>query len=298
MFVDDLDTPTNVDGNLTEYVVDDVTRKQDLQVPEEAFGKGFKTVDVPGPKKVATLEIQGGLHARPASKLGMILQQSPEQLYLMSPNGLVEANTLNVFKIGGKAPIDVYTYDVADAKTAYDYLFDNTGALFDEGTKAETSFSIKAVDGRPLGPGAAYIDELDEAIAATDGVENLNKAKTIIRNNPGIFRKVLNVAEKLDIGDQVIQQVLKKAFPKIGLAALAGPVGIAYAAYETALLLYDVGNSLYQQQTTDEGFWENFGEVSDKYSIAYKISKPVYDTLIDAVQADLEDNDTLYLLGR
>ena len=153
-------------------------------------------------------------------------------------------------------------------------------------------------DGRPLGPGAAYIDELDEAIAATDGVENLNKAKAVIRNNPGVFKKVLNVVEKLDIGDQVIQQVLKKAFPKIGLSALAGPVGITYAAYEMALLLYDVGNSLYQQQTTDESFWENFGEVSDKYSIAYKISKPVYDTLIAAVQADLEDNDTLYLLGR
>jgi len=178
-------------------------------------------------------------------------------------------------------------------------LFKNTGSLFEgEGARGAASFRIKPADGRPLGPGAAFVDELDEAIASSDGIENLNKAKAVIRNNPGVFRKVLNVVEKLDIGDQVIQQVLKRAFPRIGLSALAGPVGIAYALYETALLLSDVGNAAYQAQTTDESFWDNFGEVSDKYSIAYKISKPVYDTLFEAVKADLEDDDTLYLLGR
>lgn len=298
LFVDDLDTPTNVDGNLTEYVVDDVTRKQDLQVPEEALKpKGFKTVDVPGPKKVATLEIDGILHARPTSRLGMILQNSPEELYLMTPDGLVEANTLNILKLG-RGPFEVFTYDQADAPTAFQYLEENAGLFYkDDVALDEVSFSVK----KPVNPrGVEFgpVDELDKAIASSDGVENLNKAKAVIRNNPGVFRKVLNVVEKLDIGDQVIQQVLKRAFPRIGLSALAGPVGIAYALYETALLLSDVGNAAYQAQTTDESFWDNFGEVSDKYSIAYKISKPVYDTLFEAVKADLEDNDTLYLLGR
>jgi hypothetical protein len=293
-----VDTPTNVDGNLTEYAVDDVTRKQDLQVPEEALKrKGFKTVDVPGPKKVATLEIDGILHARPTSRLGMILQNSPEELYLMTPDGLVEANTLNVLKLG-RGPFEVFTYDQADAPTAFQYLEENAGLFYkDDVALDEVSFSVK----KPVNPrGVEFgpVDELDKAIASSDGVENLNKAKAVIRNNPGVFRKVLNVVEKLDIGDQVIQQVLKRAFPRIGLSALAGPVGIAYALYETALLLSDVGNAAYQAQTTDESFWDNFGEVSDKYSIAYKISKPVYDTLFEAVKADLEDDDTLYLLGR
>lgn len=298
LFVEDLDTPTNVDGNLTEYAVDDVTRKQDLQVPEEALkGKGFKTVDVPGPKKVATLEIDGILHARPTSRLGMILQNSPEELYLMTPDGLVEANTLNILKLG-RGPFEVFTYDQADAPTAFQYLEENAGLFYkDDVALDEVSFRVK----KPVNPrGVEFgpVDELDKAIATSDGVENLNKAKAVIRNNPGVFRKVLNVVEKLDIGDQVIQQVLKRAFPRIGLSALAGPVGIAYALYETALLLSDVGNAAYQAQTTDESFWDNFGEVSDKYSIAYKISKPVYDTLFEAVKADLEDDDTLYLLGR
>jgi hypothetical protein len=298
LFVDDLVTPTNVDGNLTEYAVDDVTRKQDLQVPEEALKmKGFKTVNVPGPKKVATLEIDGILHARPTSILGRILQNSPENLYLMTPDGLVEANTLNVLKLG-KGPFEVFTYDLADAPTAFQYLEENAGLFYkDDVALDEVSMSVK----KPINPrGVEFgpVDELDKAIASSDGVENLNKAKAVIRNNPGVFRKVLNVVEKLDIGDQVIQQVLKRAFPRIGLSALAGPVGIAYALYETALLLSDVGNAAYKAQTTDESFWDNFGEVSDKYSIAYKISKPVYDTLFEAVKADLEDDDTLYLLGR
>ena len=295
--IEGFDTPTNVDGNLTEYAVDDVTRKQDMQVPEEAFGKGFKTVDVPGPKKVATLEIDGILHARPIGRLGRILQNSPENLYLMTPDGLVEANTLNVLKLG-KGPFEVFTYDLADAPTAFQYLEENAGLFYtDDVALDEVSMSVK----KPFNPrGVEFgpVDELDKAITSSDGVENLNKAKAVIRNNPGVFRKVLNVVEKLDIGDQVIQQVLKRAFPRIGLSALAGPVGIAYALYETALLLSDVGNAVYQQQTTDESFWENFGEVSDKYSIAYKIGKPVYDTLFEAVKADLEDDDTLYLLGR
>ncbi len=262
-------------------------------------GPKFKIENVPNPKQVATLQIDGMLHAQPTAVLSRILQDAPEELFIQTPEGLVKANTINILKLNNPKEIEIVTYDTADAKTAYDYLFENTGNLFEgEGARGAASFRIKPVGGRPLGPGAAFVDELDEAIASSDGVENLNKAKAVIRNNPGVFRKVLNVVEKLDIGDQVIQQVLKRAFPRIGLSALAGPVGIAYALYETALLLSDVGNAVYQQQTTDESFWENFGEVSDKYSIAYKISKPFYDTLFEAVKADLEDNDTLYLLGR
>ena len=142
------------------------------------------------------------------------------------------------------------------------------------------------------------VDDLETEIARTDGIDALNKSKDIINKNPRIFGKILNVLEKLDVGDQVIQQVIKRALPRIGLGAVAGPIGIAYAVYETSLLLADAASAAYKSETTDEGFWENFGEISDKYSIAYKITKPTYELLLDAVKADLEDNNTLYSFSR
>ena len=146
------------------------------------------------------------------------------------------------------------------------------------------------------------LDELDDAISKADGVDNLNKAKDIINNNPGVFRKIFSVLEKADIGDQVITKaIIPKVLPRIGLAAATGPVGIAYAAYEMALLLSDVGQAAYKAQTTDESFWDNFGEVSDKYSIAYKISKPVYDIILDNLNNDLteeEDEEILFSFNR
>ena len=146
------------------------------------------------------------------------------------------------------------------------------------------------------------LDELDDAISKADGVDNLNKAKKIINNNPGVFRKIFSVLEKADIGDQVITKaIIPKVLPRIGLAAATGPVGMAYAAYEIALLLSDVGQAAYKAQTTDESFWDNFGEISDKYSIAYKISKPVYDIILDNLNNDLteeEDEEILFSFNR
>jgi len=146
------------------------------------------------------------------------------------------------------------------------------------------------------------LDELDAAISKADGVDNLNKAKKIINNNPGVFKKIFSVLEKADIGDQVITKaIIPKVLPKLGLAAATGPVGMAYAAYEIALLLADVGQAAYTAQTTDESFWDNFGEVTDKYSIAYKISKPVYDIILDSLNQDLteeEDEEILFSFNR
>lgn len=145
------------------------------------------------------------------------------------------------------------------------------------------------------------LDELDEAISKSDGIDNLNKAKDIINKNPGVFRKIFSVLEKLDVGDQVITKGVLPALGRIGLGAATGPLGIAYAGYEMALLLSDIGNAAYKAQTTDESFWDNFGEVSDKYSIAYKISKPVYDIILDNLNNDLtekEDEEILFSFNR
>ena len=139
------------------------------------------------------------------------------------------------------------------------------------------------------------VDDVDKAISNADGVENLNKAKEIMDKNPGVFKKVFSVLEKLDIGDQVITKAVLPTLGRMGVAGATGPLAIAYAGYETALLLGDIANSLYKAQTTDEGFWDNFGEVSDKYSIAYKISKPVYDIILGNLSTVLEQEDEEFI---
>ena len=139
------------------------------------------------------------------------------------------------------------------------------------------------------------VDDLDDVIYKTDGVENLNKAKQIMNKNPGVFKKVFSVLEKLDIGDQVITKAVLPALGRIGVAGATGPLALAYAGYETALLLGDISNSIYQARTTDEGFWDNFGEVSDKYSISYKISKPVYDIIFSNLTEELEQEDEEFI---
>ena len=143
--------------------------------------------------------------------------------------------------------------------------------------------------------------DLDEVISQSDGVDNLNKSKEIMQKNPGMFRKVFNVLEKLDIGDQVITKAVAKGLPAIGLGAMAPGVAIAYGAYEMSILLTDAAQAYNKMQTTDEGFWENFGELSDKYSIAYKISKPVYDIILDSLNEDLteeKDEEILFSFNR
>jgi hypothetical protein len=144
--------------------------------------------------------------------------------------------------------------------------------------------------------------DLDEVISKSDGVDNLNKSKEIMQKNPGFFRKVFNVLEKLDIGDQVITKAIAKGLPALGLASAAPGVAIAYGAYEMSILLTDAAQAYNKMQTTDEGFWDNFGELSDKYSIAYKISKPVYDIILDSLNDDLttegQDEEILFSFNR
>jgi len=289
----------NYDRLFYDVLYSEEVQRQDLKVPEKDLGKAFSVIDVNNPIPVATLEIDGLLHARPTTRLGEILMNAPEELYIQSPEGLVRATTLNILKLGGKNDINIFTYEGTDAKTAYDYLQKNAGVFYkDDVAQDQVEFRIKKmanfVDDVPTN----VVDEVEDAIIKSDGLDSLNKSKEIINKNPRIFSKVLSVLEKFDVGDQVIQQVIKRALPRIGMSAATGPAALAYAAYETSLLLADAINSVYKAETTSEGFWDNFGEISDKYSIAYKITKPTYDLLLDAIKVDLEDDNTLYSFSR
>ena len=284
-------TPTNV--------VDDapLTRNH-FGVPESEFDKPIPIVEGDF-VQATTLEVKGGLHARPTGKLGKIANDSPVNLFLKTPEGFKPFSVVSLWTRGGDANvIEVFIKEGDDADEVVNYLKKNEGVLFDAdgfftGTEAETSFKVK--DTTP------NLVDLDAVISQSDGVDNLNKSKEIMQKNPGMFRKVFSVLEKLDIGDQVITKAVAKGLPAIGLGAMAPGVAIAYAAYETTILLTDAAQAYNKMQTTDEGFWENFGELSDKYSIAYKISKPVYDIILDSLNDDLteeKDEEILFSFNR
>lgn len=120
-------------------------------------------------------------------------------------------------------------------------------------------------------------------------------------------------------GDVIIERGIKKLLPKLGLAAISTPALAAYTAYELALLAADatkglaeankaagVGQNEYggfsfaggksiegqdiDYKKTDlssygKDFWKGFTEdnVSDKYSIGYKFTKEIHNTLFEDV---------------
>ena len=198
-------------------------------------------------------------------------------------------------------------YDLSDKtlqKQLDNWAMNNTDFLTARGSQGLLYEDLKNIDNAE-GVGfiglAEGLDEdmnvidLDNAISKADGVENLNKSKAIMNKNPGVFKKIFSVLEKLDVGDQVITKAVLPTLGKLGVAGATGPLALAYTAYEMGLLLYDVANSSYKAQTTDEDFWDNFGEISDKYSIAYKISKPVYDIILDNLSKELEQEDEEFI---
>lgn len=92
-------------------------------------------------------------------------------------------------------------------------------------------------------------------------------------------------------GDVAIELGIKRLLPKLGLAAISTPALAAYTVYELGLLAADVGKGLALAKNTDDGdsfgknFWEGFQEAgySDKYSIGYKLTKEIHNTLFEDV---------------
>jgi hypothetical protein len=92
-------------------------------------------------------------------------------------------------------------------------------------------------------------------------------------------------------GDVAIELGLKRLLPKLGLAAISTPALAAYTVYELGLLAADVGKGLASAKNTDDGdsfgrnFWEGFQEAgySDNYSIGYKLTKEIHNTLFEDV---------------
>lgn len=221
--------------------------------------------------------------------------------YLLNTQGIFP--TEQVDPAGNRIDFEKQLLDEAGVKMLGDGdYWDNVVGNVVAQTIDELTIEGEVIPDTPQLDTPTNVVDLDEVISQSDGVDNLNKSKEIMQKNPGLFRKVFSVLEKLDIGDQIITKAVTKGLPALGLAAAAPGAAIAYGAYEMSILLTDAAQAYNKMQTTDEGFWENFGELSDKYSIAYKISKPVYDIILDSLNDDLttegQDEEILFSFNR
>ena len=90
-------------------------------------------------------------------------------------------------------------------------------------------------------------------------------------------------------GDIAIETAIRKLLPRLGLVAISGPALAAYTAYELGLLAADAG-AAFAKKEQGEKFWDNFGELSDKYSIGYKLTKEIHNTLFEDVYGKMNQN--------
>lgn len=129
-----------------------------------------------------------------------------------------------------------------------------------------------------------------------------DKFKQIVRVASEIPKKALTAAQLLDPGDIVITQGLRTLLPRLGAAAIAPAALTAYVAYELSVLAVDAANALEKAaekqglaqfgDNTDVDWkqlgkdtWSEFGDVSDTWSLSWKISEPMINWAFDKISS-------------
>ena len=129
-----------------------------------------------------------------------------------------------------------------------------------------------------------------------------DKFKQIVKVAGEIPKKALTAAQVLDPGDIVITQGLRTLLPRLGAAAIAPAALTAYVAYELSVLAVDAANALEKAaekqglaqfgDNTDVDWkqlgkdtWSEFGDVSDTWSLSWKISEPMINWAFDKISS-------------
>jgi hypothetical protein len=145
----------------------------------------------------------------------------------------------------------------------------------------------------------------------------MNKVQQFISNTPDAAEKLWKATkftmgkafrglQVFDPGDIIIEAGLARLLPRLGLAAIAGPALYAYVFYELAVLTVDVGQA-YEKARENQGLgtvaeaggalfggtknadwrqlgkdtWSEMGEVSDDWSLSWKISEPIINKVFE-----------------
>ena len=187
------------------------------------------------------------------------------------------------------------------------------GALIGKGD----SGYIKPQD-RPFAPQKVavmpdtIITKAGDVVTDATGLVNTNamtKVRNFISNTPDAAESLWKATkftlgkgfrglQVLDPGDIAIEYGLARLLPRLGLGAIAAPALYAYVFYELAVLAVDAANGL-QKAAEKQGIagigedkdidwkqlgkdtWSEMGEVSDDWSLSWKISEPIINSVFE-----------------
>ncbi len=240
-----------------------------------------------------SLKVRGTMHMAPAvtfiekvqnAGVDLLVQNARTgKLTAISPVSMQTAgidDTLNLWV----AP----NQDLKEAEAAIDNILDKP--LDRQGTSLTRDTAPKSKQEVLDNVRKAFVDNHSEAALKT--------AEDIVKTKPKFASKVLKGLSKLDVGQEVIEKGLSKLGTKYGATAFTGPAAGILAFYETLVLAADVANAATKAIDKDVDFFDNFGEIDDKYSITYKLTKPFYETLFKGINNvtsnDNQDNEVQY----
>ena len=240
-----------------------------------------------------SLKVRGTMHMAPAvtfiekvqdAGLNLLVQNSRTgKLTSLSPVSMQTAgidDTLNLWV----AP----NQDLKEAEAAIDTILDKP--LDRQGTSLTRDTAPKSKQEVLDNVRKAFVDNHSEAALKT--------AEDMVKTKPKFASKVLKGLSKLDVGQEVIEKGLSKLGTKYGATAFTGPAAGILAFYETLVLAADVANAATKAIDKDVDFFDNFGQIDDRWSITYKLTKPFYETLFKGINNvtsnDNKDNEVQY----
>ncbi len=240
-----------------------------------------------------SLKVRGTMHMAPAvtfiekvqnAGLNLLVQNSRTgKLTPLSPVSMQTAgidDTLNLWV----AP----NQDLKEAEAAIDTILDKP--LDRQGTSLTRDTAPKSKQEVLDNVRKAFVDNHSEAALKT--------AEDMVKTKPKFASKVLKGLSKLDVGQEVIEKGLSKLGTKYGATAFTGPAAGILAFYETLVLAADVANAATKAIDKDVDFFDNFGQIDDRWSITYKLTKPFYETLFKGINNvtsnDNQDNEVQY----
>jgi len=240
-----------------------------------------------------SLKVKGTMHMAPAvnfiekvqnAGVDLLVQNSRTgKLTPLSPVSMQTAgidDTLNLWV----AP----NQDLKEAESAIDNIVNKP--LDRQGTSLTRDTAPKSK--------REVIDNVRKTFVDNHSEAALKTAEDMVKTKPKFASKVLKGLSKLDVGQEVIEKGLSKLGTKYGATAFTGPAAGILAFYETLVLAADVANAATKAIDKDVDFFDNFGQIDDKYSITYKLTKPFYETLFKGINNvtsnDNQDNEVQY----
>jgi len=240
-----------------------------------------------------SLKVRGTMHMAPAvtfiekvqnAGVDLLVQNSRTgKLTPLSPVSMQTAgidDTLNLWV----AP----NQDLKEAESAIDSIvnkpLDRQGTILTRDTAPKSKQEV--------------LDNVRKAFVDNHSEAALKTAEDIVKTKPKFAGKVLKGLSKLDVGQEVIEKGLSKLGTKYGATAFTGPAAGILAFYETLVLAADVANAATKAIDKDVDFFDNFGQIDDRYSITYKLTKPFYETLFKGINNvtsnDNQNNEVQY----